>query len=324
MSSLENWLDWTAATDARRLAELTAEDSPSTVTEWEAELRDQLGFAVASHGAGEAIISAAIDRIDRFPIEIGRLRYDGPVLALDNVSPNLSTLHVAVIVSGRAQLVRFRKEKMIEAGELCAFMSYLDQTQIILDGPAELLVLSLPYMWVDGRDEGKGVLDWGVPVKKTGKVGAILRTAIVGMVAERPSADGHYVFPPIVRDILCQAFRESSAGEVDITAYEGRMRRLFRCLAKRAADPALTPADAAADLRCSVSMLHKTCARYNITFGRLLLHMRLSRAKVVLGNSDLSIAEVAYLCGFNEHSHFSKCFKEMFGLSPKDYRLGLH
>ena len=37
--------------------------------------------------------------------------------------------------------------------------------------------------------------------------------------------------------------------------------------------------------------------------------------------SSLSIAEIAYAWGFQSASHFSKCFRQEFGISPSEYRM---
>ncbi|APR35304.1 helix-turn-helix transcriptional regulator [Paraburkholderia sp. SOS3] len=51
---------------------------------------------------------------------------------------------------------------------------------------------------------------------------------------------------------------------------------------------------------------------------------RLDRAADLLrrhGESNVSIGDVAYSCGFASHAHFSRVFKERFGFSPRDYLL---
>lgn len=35
-----------------------------------------------------------------------------------------------------------------------------------------------------------------------------------------------------------------------------------------------------------------------------------------------SVSETAYASGFNDVSHFRNCFKEEFGMSPKQYAKG--
>jgi len=49
---------------------------------------------------------------------------------------------------------------------------------------------------------------------------------------------------------------------------------------------------------------------------------KLTKSKDLLTNTDLRIEEVAYDCGFNSISHFSKLFKKEYNLAPTEYRLG--
>jgi len=50
------------------------------------------------------------------------------------------------------------------------------------------------------------------------------------------------------------------------------------------------------------------------------LEVRLRRARHLLRQSDMSIVEVAMACGFVSASHFSKCFRELYGRSPREER----
>jgi len=46
----------------------------------------------------------------------------------------------------------------------------------------------------------------------------------------------------------------------------------------------------------------------------------LRRAKLLLSAGDLQVSEVAFQCGFENLSHFSKSFKEEFGHSPTELK----
>ncbi len=48
--------------------------------------------------------------------------------------------------------------------------------------------------------------------------------------------------------------------------------------------------------------------------------IRLKKATDLLKGSDLNIAEIAYGVGFNDPDYFSKCFKEQFGHTPRQFR----
>jgi AraC family transcriptional regulator len=51
-----------------------------------------------------------------------------------------------------------------------------------------------------------------------------------------------------------------------------------------------------------------------------IIQQRIERAKQLLKQRDLSVAEVAFLCGFNSQSHLGKAFREATGITPKAFR----
>lgn len=59
---------------------------------------------------------------------------------------------------------------------------------------------------------------------------------------------------------------------------------------------------------------------YNTTPGKWLLTKRLDYAASLLITSDSTITQVAFDCGFEDASHFSRVFKEKFNSTPSDYR----
>ena len=56
---------------------------------------------------------------------------------------------------------------------------------------------------------------------------------------------------------------------------------------------------------------------------RYYLQLRLSRAKQLLTQTNLSIIEVSVACGFVSTPHFSKCYRDCFGIPPRHERQGI-
>ena len=61
--------------------------------------------------------------------------------------------------------------------------------------------------------------------------------------------------------------------------------------------------------------------RTNKSFFQFLIEVRIERAaKLLSSNGELSVLEIAELCGFNNISNFNRKFKELKQLSPLQYR----
>jgi len=60
-----------------------------------------------------------------------------------------------------------------------------------------------------------------------------------------------------------------------------------------------------------------------VTPHRYVLNRRVERARRLLGETEMSIAEVAFLCGFSSQAHLTPAFRKAYGLTPGEYRRGL-
>ncbi|MBB3699386.1 helix-turn-helix domain-containing protein [Flammeovirga yaeyamensis] len=63
---------------------------------------------------------------------------------------------------------------------------------------------------------------------------------------------------------------------------------------------------------------------YDCSPKRYINQKRLEKAKDLLMNTDLRVSNIAYDCGFNDISYFSKSFHAQFNSSPSDYRKKNH
>ncbi len=53
---------------------------------------------------------------------------------------------------------------------------------------------------------------------------------------------------------------------------------------------------------------------------RYYLELRLAKARQLLLQTSMSIVDVAFACGFVSAPHFSKCYRDYFGIPPRDER----
>jgi transcriptional regulator GlxA family with amidase domain len=87
-------------------------------------------------------------------------------------------------------------------------------------------------------------------------------------------------------------------------------------------DEPLSQAKLAEAVGLSSRQLERLFRRYlDRTPTRYYLELRLARARLLLLQTDLSVLEVALACGFVSASHFAKCYREVYGRTPRDQRL---
>ena len=59
---------------------------------------------------------------------------------------------------------------------------------------------------------------------------------------------------------------------------------------------------------------------YGTTVFRFLIQERLRQAKTLIQHSNLTIKQIVQMTGFKSKTHFSRAFKEKYGVSPSDLR----
>lgn len=109
-----------------------------------------------------------------------------------------------------------------------------------------------------------------------------------------------------------------------MTSYRSSLhRRLRATLRERCNEVQLNPAIVATENGISRRTLHEIFALAGTTFGQELLKLRLAKAKRLLTEKrfeNLSIAEIAWRCGFDDPSYFSRVFHRATGARPSSYR----
>ena len=61
-------------------------------------------------------------------------------------------------------------------------------------------------------------------------------------------------------------------------------------------------------------------ARTGFSIHQYLVHIRMARALLVLGDGDTNLSRLALTLGFCSHSHFATTFRRHFGRTPRDVR----
>lgn len=86
-------------------------------------------------------------------------------------------------------------------------------------------------------------------------------------------------------------------------------------------DEKITLIDASHACRLPVRQFNAVFEReHGLSFKDFLLHFRIDMACKMLSGGDLSVTEIAFAVGFNDHSHFARLFRQCTGLHPSAYR----
>lgn len=99
--------------------------------------------------------------------------------------------------------------------------------------------------------------------------------------------------------------------------------RIEEHVTSRRRDPDLSARSIAASFSISERYVYVILARRGIDLGDLLRTQRLESAVRLLEAhpaAELTIGMVAHRCGFSDHAHFSRAFRERFGVTPTQWR----
>lgn len=296
--AISQWREWAASTIAP--IEVTLFDADSFAARW------------VSHGIGQL-------RLLHLHAPAQRVTHTGDSSAM-RAAPSI-------------QLVWSRKGVMktqmggrrfdIGPGEFVL----LDNTrfyQMEMETEHECIDLMMPQGWLERYLPDPGALlarpvsareGWGAPL------GALLETMLTGL--DRA---------PLPRPLIAEqvgsllALATGFQDVEDSTRHRGQLaRRILQRIESDYADPDLSPENVAEGCGISKRYLQTLLAGSGTSFVQELNVTRLDRAGDLLTDpraKGLSIAEIAFRCGFLDPGYFTRLFRKRFGITPRAWRSG--
>lgn len=94
-------------------------------------------------------------------------------------------------------------------------------------------------------------------------------------------------------------------------------------ICRRFSSPGLAPGEIAHRLGCSRAQLYRVFARHGLTVAGYLREVRLERCRAALATAGPreTISDIAFRCGFDNPAHFTRLFRERFGVRPREARV---
>lgn len=119
-----------------------------------------------------------------------------------------------------------------------------------------------------------------------------------------------------LRDLLLQTLREQK----EHTSYSENVARVVQIIQENYQEE-LTLKDVANQLFLNAMYLGQLFKKETKkSFSQYLNHYRIEKAKQLLSRTEDNVNEVALAIGYNNTTYFSKKFKNIVGVSPKDFR----
>jgi AraC-like DNA-binding protein len=124
--------------------------------------------------------------------------------------------------------------------------------------------------------------------------------------------------------LISHAIRDRNVcGRLRQTVSDRRLQEVLRYIEVHLSNPNLSTAMVASGCGISPRYLSFLLKHHGTSFSTLVWEQRLKKAKSWLSSSnpnDVSISEIAYSVGFKSPAHFSRMFKRVFKVNPREYR----
>lgn len=126
---------------------------------------------------------------------------------------------------------------------------------------------------------------------------------------------------PELAGLMLKAFRHPTSLSDFRTARP--LDRILSYMEENLTDASLTPRRVAAACGLSERKLYRLFAARGESFGVSLRKLRLERSMHLLRHEPgASITDIAYGCGFGSSAYFGQLFKEIYNVTPREFRCG--
>ncbi|MES9829283.1 MAG: helix-turn-helix domain-containing protein [Candidatus Thiodiazotropha sp.] len=229
-----------------------------------------------------------------------------------------------VLTSGRYKLQQGGREIFLRPGE----MSLYDATQphrIDIPERFSKILISIPRKTLDQRIPNIGNLT-ATKIPTAGGVGAVTSTMIQSILKHLHEIDQDHFFQMSdhVLDFLTLSLEQISKRMANQTRHRAlTLMRVKRFITEHIGDHQLNAAAIASGTGLSVRYINNLFSDEETSVMRHVKQQRLEKCRRQIGSKQrrtMLISEIAMQCGFINMAHFSRAFKQRYGMSPRECR----
>ncbi len=232
---------------------------------------------------------------------------------------------LAVLLNGQAQLVTEELVEDLSPGDI-AYGPTGEAAALRLETRCRLMFVRAPRVALDHRLIRPFTLRVGRLDGEKG--GAHILSALLRATADNLEDLTVDQLRPVELSLteflaICLVERGASSGEPADGTSNAHLQRLCQTIETLLPDPGLSLRRVADEEGVSSRYVQKLFAAVDETFSHYLRTRRLERCRTDLSSPQharLSISEICFRWGFNGSAHFSRAFRDQYGLSPREFR----
>ncbi|MEN3293415.1 MAG: hypothetical protein V7642_2668 [Burkholderiales bacterium] len=226
---------------------------------------------------------------------------------------------------GSSVIRQDQRETVLYEGDFCLYDSTRPY-ELAFAASFEQLILRFPRDLLRERLSAAENLT-AIAVSGAKGTGALTSMMLQGLAQQMPTLEA--AASPMVSnallDMLAASFLSVPIPNVvsESTLATFHKQQVRNYVLAHLSDPELTISKIASSVGLSVSYLYQLFQDDPLTIGRLIWTWRLEKCWDALRDPALRnkrVSEIAFSWGFNDAAHFSRSFKERFGVSPRDFR----
>ncbi|SFY49474.1 Transcriptional activator NphR [Streptomyces sp. F-1] len=230
-------------------------------------------------------------------------------------------LHLAVNVSDRTVLVDHESVLSVEPGDLV--ITGARRPALLTGGDVGLALFRVPFSLLDASAADLRKVPHTHLSGRSGLASLVSQflTALARTPGRERLAGGQRLalntadLVALLVDEVLQEQRSACAG-----AGHDMLVRIQSHIEDHLTDPDLSPESIARAHHISVRYLHKLFQAGGTTVGAWIRQRRLDACRAELRRQRRTVASVAHTWGFVSPSHFSRLFRQTYGLSPRQWQ----
>jgi len=226
-------------------------------------------------------------------------------------------------MQGRAVLSQRNSEAFLEPGDMALIDSGYP-SEFAYDGFMRQISLHIPRQTLESCTPDRRIKE-ARTISGANGMGAVIKGFLGSTYNEAYHINEHDF--STVREVLLNLLGATLRGHDPVRSLDIKVRQVAqirKVIEQNLTDPDLSPTMVAGICGLSARHLHRLFRAEGVSFGEWVRRRRLSEARRQLADkrfSEQSIIRIAFHWGFNDAAHFSRAFKDEFGLSPRQYRL---